>query len=38
MEDVFFKLENSSKVLFQWFTGNQMKANPEKRHFVCSTK
>ena len=38
MEDVFFKLENSSKVLFQWFMGNQMKANPDKRHFVCSTK
>ena len=37
MEDVIFKLQNSSKILFQWFKDNQMKANPEKSHFICST-
>ena len=37
MEDVIFKLQNSSKILFQWFKDNQMKANPEKNHFICST-
>ena len=29
MEDVIFKLQNSSKILFQWFMDNQMKAKPE---------
>ena len=37
MEVVIFKLQNSSKILFQWFMDNQMKANPEKCHFICST-
>ena len=27
MEDVVFKLQNSSKILFQWFVDNQMKTN-----------
>ena len=36
-EDVIFKLQNSSKILFQWFMDNQMKANPIKCHFICST-
>ena len=30
MEDVIFKLQNSSKILFQWFKDNQMKVNPDK--------
>ena len=34
--DVIFKLQNASKTLFQWFYDNQMKANPEKYHFICS--
>ena len=37
MEVVIFKLQNSSKILFQWFMDNQTKANPEKCHFICST-
>ena len=37
MEDVICKLQNSSKILFQWFMDNQMKANPDKCHFNCST-
>ena len=37
MEDVIFKLQNSSKTLFQWFMDNQMKANPDKCQFICST-
>ena len=37
MEDVIFKLQNSSKILFQWFMDNQMKANQDKCHFICST-
>ena len=32
MEDVIFKLQNSSKILFQWFMDNQMKANPINCH------
>ena len=37
MEDVIFRLQNSSKILFQWFMDNQMKANLDKCHFICST-
>ena len=32
MEHIIFKLQNSSKILFQWFMDNQMKPN-----FICST-
>ena len=35
--DVIFKLQNASKTLFQWFYENQMKANPDKCHFICSS-
>ena len=31
------KLRNSSKATFQWFNDNQMKANPDTCHFICST-
>ena len=37
MEDVILKLKNLSKILFQWFMDNQMKADPGKCHFICST-
>ena len=37
MEDVIFKLQNSAKILFQWFMDKQTKSNPDKCHFVCST-
>ena len=37
MEDVIFKLQNLSKILFQYFMDNQMKANPDKCDFICST-
>ena len=35
--DVIIKLQNASLTLFQWFDNNQMKANPDKCHFICST-
>ena len=37
MEDVLFKWQTSSKILFQWFKDNQMKDNSDKYHFICST-
>ena len=37
MEEVIFKSQTLSKILFQWFMDNQMKANPDKCHFICST-
>ena len=37
IEDVIIKLQNASLTLFEWFYDNQMKANPEKRHLICST-
>ena len=37
MEEVIEKLENAAKTLFQWFSDNEMKANPDKRHFLCSS-
>ena len=37
IEDVIIKLQNASLTLFQWFYDNQMKANPNKCHFICST-
>ena len=37
MEDVIFKLQNSAKILFQWFMDDQTKSNPDKCHFFCST-
>ena len=36
-ENVIFKLRNSLKIRFQWFMDNQMKANPQKCQFICST-
>ena len=37
IEDVIIKLQNTSLTLFQWFYDNQMKTNPDKYHFTCST-
>ena len=37
LDDVISKLQNVSKTLFQWFNENQMKANPDKCHFICSS-
>ena len=37
MKDVILKLQNSSKILFQWFMDNQVKNNPDECHFICST-
>ena len=37
IEEVIQKLENAAKTLFQWFSDNQMKANPDKCHFLCSS-
>ena len=37
MEDVIFKFQNLSKILFQCFMENQLKANLDKCHFICST-
>ena len=34
--DVIINLQNASLTLFQWFYDNQMKANPDKCHFICS--
>ena len=37
IEEVIQNLEDASKTLFQWFSDDQMKANPDKRHFLCSS-
>ena len=35
LDEVIFKLQCASKTPFQWFAGNQMKANLDKCHFIC---
>ena len=37
LDEVVFKLQSASKTLFQWFTDNQMKANQDKYHSICSS-
>ena len=37
LDEVIFNLQNASITLFQWFKDNQMKANPDKCHFLCSS-
>ena len=37
IEELIVKLQNASKTLFQWFSDNQMKSNPHKCNFICST-
>ena len=36
--NVVLELKNASKKLFKWFNDNQMKTNPDKCHFICSSK
>ena len=35
-QDVIKTLENDSKILFNWFETNGMKANPDKSHLILS--
>ena len=37
IEELIVKLQNVSKTLFQWFSDNQMKSNPDECNFICST-
>ena len=37
LNDIILSLQNASKTLFKWFNDNQMKANPGKCHFICSS-
>ena len=37
IEEVIQKLKNAAKTLFQWFSDNQIKANPDNCHFLCSS-
>ena len=37
IEKVIQKLENATTTLFQWFSDNQMKSNPDKCHFLCNS-
>ena len=37
LSDFMLKLQNASKTLFKWFNDNQIKANPDKCHFICSS-
>ena len=37
LNDVILKLKNAPKTLFKWFNDNQMKADPGKCHFICSS-
>ena len=37
IEHVIIKLQDALLTLFQWFYDNQIKANSDKCHFICST-
>ena len=37
IQEVIQKLGNPAKALLHWFTDNQMKVNPDKSHFLCSS-
>ena len=37
IEEVTQKLQNAAQTLFQWFSDNQMKDNPDKCHFLCNS-
>ena len=37
IEQLIVKLQNASKTLFQWFSDNHMKSNPDICNFICST-
>ena len=38
IEELIVKLQSASKTLFQWFSDNQLKSNPDKCKFICSTR
>ena len=38
IEEVIQKLEIASKTLFQWFSDNKLKANPDKCHICMQLK
>ena len=37
IEDIIINLQNASLTVFQLLYDKQMKANPDQRHFICST-
>ena len=37
MKMLFSDCKIRQKYFFKWFMDNQMKANPDKCHFICST-
>ena len=37
LDEFIFKLQSASKAIFQWLAENQMKANPNKCYFICSS-
>ena len=37
LSNVILNLQNASKTLFKWFNDNQMKANPDKCHFIYNS-
>ena len=37
LDNVTLEFQNTSNTLFKWFNGNQIKANPDKCHFICSS-
>ena len=37
LNDAILKIQNASKTLFKWFNEEQVKANPDKCHFICSS-
>ena len=37
IEEVIQESENASKTLFQWFSDNQIKTNPDRCHFLCTS-
>ena len=38
LESAIKQLEQATKLLFQWFSDNQMKGNEDKCHVLISTK
>ena len=36
IDEVIQKIKNAAQTFFQWFSDNQMKANPDKCHFLCN--
>ena len=36
--DAILKLQNASKTFYKWFNDSQRKANPDKIHFICSSR